>query len=130
MTELTVKLVPRPKRTALGVVHFHTRDEALRAVTTILETEPSAVELFDGVAIEATRHAPGYAPLLATFIQGDPGAVLITEYFGESEEELVHRLDVLEATLRRAGQGYAVVRALQPEHIRNVWNVRSEGWGW
>ncbi len=129
VTELTVKLVPRPKRTALGVVHFHTRDEALRAVTTILETEPSAVELFDGVAIEATRHAPGYAPLLATFIQGDPGAVLITEYFGESEAELVHRLDVLEATLRRAGQGYAVVRALQPEHIRNVWNVRSEGVG-
>ncbi|SHK72532.1 FAD-binding and (Fe-S)-binding domain-containing protein [Rhodothermus profundi] len=129
VTELTVNLVPRPKRTALGVVHFHTRDEALRAVTTILETRPSAVELFDGVAIEATRQAPGYAPRLATFIQGDPGAVLITEYFGEDDAELRHRLDVLEATLRRAGQGYAVVRALQPAHIRNVWSVRSEGVG-
>jgi len=42
-TELTLALVPRPTKTALGIVHFHTRDEALRAVTTILETGPSAV---------------------------------------------------------------------------------------
>jgi FAD/FMN-containing dehydrogenase/Fe-S oxidoreductase len=129
VTELTINLVPRPKRTALGVVHFYTREEALRSVTTILETQPSAVELFDGVAIEATRHAPGYAPRLATFIQGNPGAVLITEYFGESETELIAKLDALEATLRRAGYGYAIVRALQPEHIQNVWAVRSEGVG-
>ncbi len=129
VTELTIGLVPRPKRTALGVVHFDTREEALRAVTTILETKPAAVELFDGVAIEATRHAPGYAPRLATFIVGNPGAVLITEYFGESETELVAQLDALEATLQRAGYGYAIVRVLQPEHIQNVWAVRSEGVG-
>ncbi|MDQ7040219.1 MAG: FAD-linked oxidase C-terminal domain-containing protein [Rhodothermus sp.] len=129
VTELTVNLVPRPKQTALGVVHFHTRADALRAVTTILETSPSAVELFDGVAIEATRRAPGYAPRLATFIQGKPGAVLITEYFGETEAELVHKLDTLAAALQRTGQGYAMVRVLQPEHIQNVWSVRSEGVG-
>lgn len=129
VTELTVTLVPRPKRTALGVVHFHARDEALRAVTTILETNPSAVELFDGIAIEATRRAPGYAPRLATFIEGHPGAVLITEYFGASEAELHAKLDTLETTLRHAGYGYAIVRALQPEHIQNVWSVRSEGVG-
>ncbi len=129
VTELTVNLVPRPKQTALGVVHFRTRADALRAVTTILETGPSAIELFDGVAIEATRRAPGYAPRLATFIQGTPGAVLITEYFGETEAELGHKLDALAAALQRTGQGYAIVRALQPEHIQNVWSVRSEGVG-
>ena len=78
-TEVTLALVPRPKQTALGIVHFHTRHEALRAVTTILETGPSAVELFDGTAIEQTRWAPGFAHRL-TFCEGQPGAVLLAGY--------------------------------------------------
>ncbi len=127
-TEITLSLVPRPKQTAVGVVHFHTRGEALRAVTTILETRPSAVELFDGVAIAQTRRAPGFAPLL-TFVEGTPGAVLLTEYYGESAHELRAHLDALDRALERAGQGYAVVRATQPAYIRNVWTVRKESLG-
>ncbi len=123
-TELTVALVPRPRQTALGIVHFHTRDEALRAVTTILETGPSAVELFDGTAIEQTRRTPGYAHRL-TFVEGNPGAVLLTEYYGETESELRARLD----TLERAGLGYTVVRATAPERIQDVWAVRKASLG-
>ncbi|MFQ5568131.1 MAG: FAD-binding and (Fe-S)-binding domain-containing protein [Rhodothermales bacterium] len=127
-TELTLSLVPRPKRTALGIVHFHARPEALRAVTTILETEPSAVELLDGVAIEQTRRTPGFAHRL-TFVEGSPGAVLITEYYGEAERTLRSRLEDLERALDRAGQGYAVVRVVEPSQIQNVWAVRKAGLG-
>lgn len=127
-SEIKLGVVPRPKMTALGVVHFHTRDEALRATTTILETKPAAVELFDGVAIEQTRKAPGFAPLL-TFLEGDPGAILITEYYGETDKELRSRLEELERVLNRARQGYAIVRAMTPEEKYKVWTVRKEGLG-
>ena len=127
-TELTLSLVPRPKQTALGIVHFHTRNEALQAVTTILQTTPAAVELFDGGAIERTRQAPGYAHRL-TFVEGKPGAVLFTEYYGASADELRSRLDALERALQRAAQGYRVVRATTAEQIRNVWTVRKEALG-
>ncbi|GIV61062.1 MAG: oxidoreductase [Rhodothermaceae bacterium] len=128
VTELTVRLVDRPRRTALGVVHFHTRREALRAVPTILGTDPSAVEFFDGRSIRQARRSPGFGHRL-TFVEGEPGGVLITEYYGATEAELTGRLDELEDTLARAGKGYAVVRVTDPAAIANVWGVRTEALG-
>ena len=58
----------------------------MATTTTILETEPSAVELMGRMLIELTRQQPGYARQIA--YQGRPGAVLAVEYYGESEEEL------------------------------------------
>ncbi len=123
-TEITVGLTRRPQRTTLGVAHFATREEALRAVIGILETDPSAVGLFDGVAIEAAREAPGFARRLG-FIEGRPGAVLITEYDRGTEAALQEKLGRLE----RLGLGEGVVRATSPEQIANVWAVRKEGLG-
>lgn len=127
-TEVTLGLVPRPTKTILGVVHFRTLREALRSVTAILETGPSAVELFDGTAIEQTRRAPGYAHRL-TFVEGDPGAVLITEYYGETDAELASKLQQLQNAMARGKHGYAVVPAVTPQQIQNVWTVRKEGLG-
>lgn len=127
-SEITISLVDRPAMTALGVVHFETLRESLESVTTILETRPSAVELFDGIAIEQTRRAKGYAHLLS-FLEGDPGAILITEYYGSSDAELSAKLDELRDALKRAGQSYAVVPARTPEEIHRVWTVRKEGLG-
>ncbi len=133
VTEMTVGLVPLPKHTGLGMAHFRTRAEALRAVTTVLKTGPSAVELFDGVAIDRCRRTPGFAERL-TFIEeapsGEaPGGVLLTEYYGETEAEVAEKIAHLEETLERARAGYAVVRATKPRPIQDVWTVRKESLG-
>lgn len=127
-TEATFSLVDRPAMSALGIVHFRTRRESLEAVTTILETGPSAVELFDGIAIDRCRRTAGFAEQM-TFIEGDPGAVLITEYYGSSETELRARLETLESLLPRLPGAYSVVRAEKAGEIARVWNVRKEGLG-
>src|SRR5690606_20441234 len=51
LLEATVRLHPLPKATALCIVHFNDLIESLRAVPTILEHGPSAVELLDRVVI-------------------------------------------------------------------------------
>lgn len=127
VTEARIRLVERPEQEAVGVVHFDDRDTALRAVTAILETEPSAVELFDGVAIEQTRRAPGFAPML-TFLEGAPGALLLTEYYGASAGEVADRLEELGRVATDAG-AYAVVPLTAPQEIANAWTVRKEGLG-
>jgi FAD/FMN-containing dehydrogenase/Fe-S oxidoreductase len=127
-TEITCDLVEKPTHTALGIAHFETRDDALRAVTTVLDTDPAAVELFDGVAIERTLDTPGYAERL-TFLDGTPGGVLITEYVGASDAELDAKLSALESTLQEAKRGYSVVRVTAPDAIENVWSIRKEGLG-
>ncbi|HHP7237261.1 FAD-binding and (Fe-S)-binding domain-containing protein, partial [Longibacter sp.] len=126
-TEITLDLVPRPSHTGLGIVHFETRAEALDAVTEVLETDPSAVELFDGVAIERTRQTPGYGERL-TFIDGEPGGVLITEYDGDANANLARKLDTLE-DLMATGPATGVVRVTEPKAVDNVWSIRKEGLG-
>jgi FAD/FMN-containing dehydrogenase/Fe-S oxidoreductase len=127
-TEITCDLVEKPAATGLGVVHFESRNDALRAVTTVLETDPSAVELFDGVAIERTLQTPGYAERL-TFLEGTPGSVLITEYSGDSDAEITDALDTLEQHMAEADRGYATVRVTEPDAVKNVWSIRKEGLG-
>jgi len=127
-TEITLDLVPRPAHTALGIVHFRTRREALLAVPGILRTSPSAVELLDGHAILQARRAPGFAPR-ATFIQGTPGAVLITEYYGDTPQQAAARLGDLNHTLQTGKVGMGLVRITEPADIRGVWGVRKEMMG-
>jgi Fe-S oxidoreductase len=125
MTEVVVSLVPKPTSTALGIVHFHTRNDALEAVTTVLETRPAAVELMDGVAIRQARRSKGFASQMG-FIEGEPGSVLITEYYGDTREELKESLARLTARLTAADQSYMIRDLLEPADVRSVWNVRKE----
>jgi len=50
-----VRLVPRPKKTALDVVHYRDIQEALESSQAILETGPYAVELTDKMILDLAR---------------------------------------------------------------------------
>ncbi len=128
VTEAKINVVPRPKRTALCVVHFDSIAAAADATPIILECHPAAIELIDAVMINLTRAIPAYARQL-TFIQGNPGAILVVEFFGDTEAELVGKLDTLEQHLRRHNIGQAFVRALTAREQDNVWGVRKVGLG-
>lgn len=130
MEEIKLALVPVPQRTALAVVHFGGIYEALSAVPTILEVDPSAVELLDHVGITLCRDVPQFGRLLRTFVEGDPNCVLITEFYGEDEAELRHNIDRLKSHLKQQGVPFtAVVEALSPELQSNIWTVRKAGLG-
>jgi FAD/FMN-containing dehydrogenase len=62
-----------------------------------------------------------------TFVQGDPGALLFVEYYGETREELTGKLDGLQARLTRQGIGTAFTRAVTPEEQQRIWKVRKAG---
>lgn len=128
LTEMTIDLVKKPATTVLGIAAYDTRDEALEAVTTLLDTDPDAVELFDGVAIERIRNTPGYAERL-TFIDGTPGGVLIVEYAGNSKEALSAKLDALDGVLPGTDARGPARRVVDDAAIKNVWGIRKEGLG-
>ena len=128
LTEVTIDLVEKPATTVLGIAAYDTRQQALEAVTTLLDTDPDAVELFDGVAIERIRATPGYAERL-TFIDGTPGGVLIAEYGGTSKDALASKLDELDAVLPETDARGPARRIQQDNAIANVWSIRKEGLG-
>lgn len=129
MTEVTLGLVPLPTRTALGLVMFDTQMAALEAVPDILEVDPSAIELVDNIALTLCKNVPEYARLLASFMQGEPNCMLITEFYGETEAELRGRIEGLTAHLQRRGIPATVVPAIDERQQANVWSVRKAGLG-
>src|SRR5436189_155307 len=81
-----------------------------RATRDVLANAPAAVEAIDRYVLDSTRLNPE-ASRLRDFIRGDPGAILLVEFYADRPEDLPPRLDALEADLRRRGHGYHAHRA-------------------
>jgi FAD/FMN-containing dehydrogenase/Fe-S oxidoreductase len=126
--EAKINLEPRPRMTGLMVVHYRAMFEALESTVEILTTGPSAVELVDKYVMDLTRASLEYARQM-TFVQGDPGALLLVEYQGDSREEILAKLDRLEVHLTRQGIGTAFTRAVTAEDQQKIWKVRKAGLG-
>lgn len=130
MTEITLDLVPRPSHAALGLVHFDDLYLALAAVPAILETSPSAVELLDTLSLTLCRDVPTYARLLESVVDGRPHSLLIVEFQGESDVEVSDGIERLEKRLAQERLGMTgLTRALTPEAMGAVWQVRKAGLG-
>ncbi|MBI3734066.1 MAG: 4Fe-4S dicluster domain-containing protein, partial [Chloroflexi bacterium] len=134
VTEAKLNLVPRPTLNAVDVVHFDDIFSALDSLVDILATAPASVELIDKLLLDMTREQVEYRRKM-TFVEGDPGALLVVEYYGESESELRAKIEGLEARLRRGGHGRGMVSL--PNHVRlfgkadiaNCFAVRKAGQG-
>ncbi|MDQ7065736.1 MAG: FAD-linked oxidase C-terminal domain-containing protein [candidate division KSB1 bacterium] len=129
ITEVKLNIVPKPKHTALAIVQFDALYDALAATPVILETDPSAVELLDQLALRLSRNIPEYARLLKTFISGDPHCVLITEFYGDTPQEASAKVERLRKHLQKQRVGTEIVPVIEPAHQANVWAVRKVGLG-
>ena len=126
--EAKINLVPRPTKTSVAAIHFKTLIESMEAVNPILACHPTAVELVDKTILDMTKASLEFARL-RTFIQGDPAAILAVEFYGESDDELINKLDTLERKLKSIGLGYAFVRCMTAAEQAQVWNIRKAGLG-
>src|SRR6266446_462475 len=123
-----VRIEPRPPATALCVVHFANIVDSIRASDIILPFKPAAIELIDDMIIELGRNSLEISRLMG-FVQGNPTAVLIVEFYGANEADLRSKLDEMEAALKRNRAGYAYVRAFDQAEQTNIWKVRKAGLG-
>jgi FAD/FMN-containing dehydrogenase/Fe-S oxidoreductase len=128
VTEAKVTLSRRPAATVLAILQFDDIIPALERTQEILETGPTAVELTDKIVLDMARQAREHSRKL-TFIDGDPEAITIVEYGGESRESLLPRLDALETRLRGTGFRGTMLRIVDPAAQANVWAVREAGVG-
>jgi FAD/FMN-containing dehydrogenase/Fe-S oxidoreductase len=128
VVEAKMRLVPKPKWTALDVIHFHDDIEALQASHALLETAPYALESTDRMILDLARGNIVQSKRLG-FVQGNPSSLLMVEYAGETEDEVKEQVYKLEALRKSRGIGYAATQALKPEEVRAVWGVRKAGLG-
>ena len=128
MTEAKVNLVPRPTMTGLSVLHFADIIRASEATREVLKHNPSSVEVMDKILLDRSRESLGHSQSLS-FIEGDPGALLAVEFYGESEAELAAKMNALKEDMAHRRLSYACVNLLDRGSQATVWNVRKAGLG-
>lgn len=128
VVEAKMRLVPKPKWTALDVIHFHDDIEALEASQAILETAPYAMESTDKMILDLARGNIQQSRRLG-FVQGDPNSLLMVEYAGDTEESVKEQVQRLETMRKSSGIGYAATLAFQADEVRAIWGVRKAGLG-
>jgi FAD/FMN-containing dehydrogenase/Fe-S oxidoreductase len=123
-----VRIEPRPPATAVMVVHFANIVDAIRASDIILPLNPSAIELVDDTIVNLARASLELSREM-DFVQGQPAALIVVEFYGESEAHLRSKLNELEAVLKRNKAGYGYVRAFDQAEQTKIWKVRKAGLG-
>jgi FAD/FMN-containing dehydrogenase/Fe-S oxidoreductase len=129
-TTLDVKLnlEPLPEYKSVCVVHFTDLLEAIRAVEPMLAFTPAAVEILDKTVIDLSREN------LTTqrschFIEGDPEAILIVEFYGDSKEDVLARPTRMIEKLKKLKTGYAYPLFPEGTDYNDVWTIRKKGLG-
>ncbi len=128
ITAAKVKLEPIPTNIGLAIVHFKDLFESMEATVMILDHGPSAVELVDKMILDRSKSSLGLSRQ-TTFIEGDPEAILLVEFFGENMKEVESKIDNMNQALQKRNLSYACSKALRPEEQRSAWAIRSAGLG-
>jgi len=124
---LTLQLAELPRAKVLGVVNFPSFRAAMAAAQHIVTLGPSAVELVDRTMIELSLANPAFRPTVETALIGKPAAILLVEFCGERQSELLPRLKQLVDLMGDLGLPGSVVEMPVESAQKALWEVRKAG---
>ncbi len=119
VTEVTLQLLPLPRRVATALVAFPSVDAAARAVTRVLRAGvlPRCLELLDDVSLAAAaKTSPHRFP-------PDAGAALLVEADGDDDERVLAEIVRVAEIVKEDAAGEVVV-AQDEAQRRAVWETR------
>lgn len=119
LSQATVRLVPLPRHTILGVLAYPSIQAACEDVAGILALNPAAVELVPQAILRAARSLAAYASLV-DWVPGDPPALLVVEFSGDDPAALRRQVQAL---------GEDVIIAESTSDQKRIWAVRKVGLG-
>ncbi|MEZ5041795.1 MAG: FAD-linked oxidase C-terminal domain-containing protein [Saprospiraceae bacterium] len=127
-TEIKLHVDPLPAPYDLVVAaHFSSINESMRATQDTMKHQPTACELMDKVILDCTKDNIEQNKN-RFFVEGDPAAILMIEFRGETAAEAEVKANQLIADLQAKGLGYAYPKVYPPK-TKGVWELRSAGLG-
>jgi glycolate oxidase len=120
VTEVTVKLLPRPRHVATALVCFPDVATAAQAVSRVLAEGvlPRCLELIDDVSVQAiSRGSPFQLPPGA-------GAALLVETDGNDEEQVFAEMARVAEVVQGTASGEVIVAQNQAQR-RDIWETRK-----
>lgn len=119
LSEITLKLIPKPKMTKTAMGIFPTVTEAMNAVYKTMASgiTPVAMEFLDNLTIRAVEQ---------TFNKGlpvDAGALLVTDVDGNLEDDLDYQLSEIERVFKENGCSEFKI-AQNDQEAKDIWFAR------
>jgi FAD/FMN-containing dehydrogenase/Fe-S oxidoreductase len=85
VTEAEVSLEPVPETKAMALLRYDSLLDAMEDVAPILEHDPAAVEVLDDVLLDLARNTEEFGDLVAEMVPAETGAVLLVEFYAETD---------------------------------------------
>lgn len=128
VTEAKLQLLPLPpKELGLLCIHFDDMIACMQGNIVALSHSPEASELVDKYIMDFTVGHPTYQ-YNRFFIEGDPKALLIVEFRGDTPAEVEAKAMALKSELIKKHLGYAYPY-ITGDQTNLVWDVRKAGLG-
>ena len=124
---LALKLASLPAHRVLGVVSFPSLFRAMECAQHIVKLGPAAAELVDRTMIGLARDNPAFRPVIDRVLVGEPDAILLVEFIGESRDVPIARLRDLVALMGDLGLPGSVVEMIDAAAQKALWDVRKAG---
>ncbi|CAN5479976.1 FAD-binding and (Fe-S)-binding domain-containing protein [soil metagenome] len=126
ITEAKLNLLPLPPtEIALVCAHFPTIRQSLEANLVALAHDCSASELVDDYILQLTKTNIEQSKN-QTFVEGDPKAILMVEFFDETAEGVGRKATEFVEALKEKGLGYAYP-ILFDDDTKKPWALRKAG---
>ncbi|WP_232687108.1 FAD-binding and (Fe-S)-binding domain-containing protein [Halobacterium zhouii] len=125
ITEATVALEPVPETTSAALLAYDSLDAAMRDVPAILDHDAAAVELVDDVLLDLARNTAEFADVAAMLPDGTEAALLV-EFYADSEDEGVAKIDELLAD-RVGDHAFDALEAHDDATQERFWKLRKAG---
>ncbi len=120
-----------PSHTALVCSHFSSLESCLKGVVTAMQFQPEKLEMMDDIIIDCTKGNDLYTSY-RFFIEGNPKGILVTEFSGNSDEEVAEKCQQLIEAFQINNEGEYCGYAhpiVQGADMKKVWGLRKAGLG-
>jgi FAD/FMN-containing dehydrogenase/Fe-S oxidoreductase len=87
VTAVEIDLEPVPGEKAMALLAYENLIDAMEDVEPILEHEPAAIEVLDDVLIDLARDTEEFGGLVESMLPAGADAVLLVEFYADSESE-------------------------------------------
>ena len=126
ITELTLKLIPKPLRDVSLILPFENIAKAIASVPSIklANLDPQSIEFMERDIVDSSAAFTGN-PVFPTAVNGqEAGAYILVTLVGESEEELTLKMDRLGQVAEEAG-AFDTLVVWTDNLKKDVWAARS-----
>ncbi|WP_458189005.1 FAD-binding and (Fe-S)-binding domain-containing protein [Haladaptatus sp. NG-WS-4] len=123
VTEATLSLEPIPNTTAVGLLTYDSLVEAMEDVGSILDHDPAAVEVLDGVLVDLAHELEDFRDVVS-ILPERTDTFLLVEFYADTDEAAHAKVD--ELLDDRVGDiAFDGLPALSEERQQKFWKMRK-----